>query len=658
MNHIMPIMLIGACLGGVVEHLPAQQHSLPDAARERIDALLAPFDSITTPGCAIGAVRDGQVLLAHGYGMADLAAGTRLSSTSVLGIASLSKQFTAAAVALLVEDGQLTIEDDIRRWLPEMPSYNAPIRIRDLLYQTSGLRDHLSMTALAGRDEEGRLPVPVAMELIARQRGLNHPPGHSYSYSNTNYFLLARIVERASGLRFATFMQQRVFQPLGMMHTRFAADGEVVTQQAESYREGADGRLQQVSLAGMLSGEGGAYSTVADLARWEANLLVPRLGRDPEALVRLLRTHETFADGRPIGYGWGTQFSGYRGAATEGHGGTWGGFRSYALRLPAHKFAAIALCNRLEISPFQVTRRLADIVLGDSLAPSTDTAASLRTPTGDAAPSIGADAAPGALTQYTGRFSSDELETTYVIAQDSAGLTLATPWTVPQRLRITHADTLTGPSRTLVVRRDSAGGVTGFTLNSGRVREVEFSRRANAPLRIPRGGPVTIDGIEGDGEWTMARQVEIVVAPSYRITVRVQHDNSALLVAFSGFRNTDSAIRVPEVLLDPRHDGGSAWGPDDWWFHASARDCANKGRFNDYAACTSDGTTWSATNIRGGSITPAVMELRIPLVMVGLSVGSCFGIAFDVTNTQTHWEFWPATATLDAPASWSEGCLE
>jgi CubicO group peptidase (beta-lactamase class C family) len=657
MNSAPRICLSVICLTGVAPGLPGQQRQLPDAARAQIDILLAPFDLVSTPGCAVGIAQDGQLIFAHGYGMSDLAAGTRLSPTSVLGLASYSKQFTAAAIALLEQQGRLSTDDDIRRWLPEMPSYGSPIRIRDLLHHTSGIRDYLSMAGLAGHDAEGLLPPDVSMGLIIRQRGLNHPTGERSSYSNSNYFLLAQIVERATGMQFATFLADHIFKPLGMHHTRFASAGDAVGGQAESYREAEDGRLMQVTLTSMLSGDGGAYGTVADLAKWEANFWNPTLGTDPAALVQTMRTEGRFADGRAIGYGWGTQFSTYRGARTEGHGGTWGGYRSMVLRFPAQRMAAIVLCNRLEISPFQVTRRLADIVIGDSLAASTEAPGSLRTPGNPPTPT-GTMMARVVLEQYTGRFQSTELEASYIFALDSTGLTLATPWSSPQRVIVTHADTLATSGRTLVIQRDSGGKVSGFTLNSGRVRGVEFQRIAPIPLRIPRGNAVIIDGVAGAGEWDSAHRLEIAVTPGHRIAVQVQHDGDALLVSFNGFRNTDSSLRVPEVLIDPRGDGGTSWGTDDWWFHASARDCASQGRFNDYTTCVGEGPTWSATNMRGAGVPPALMELRIPFALTGLAAGRCFRVAFNVTNTRPQWEFWPATARMESPSSWAEACLD
>jgi CubicO group peptidase (beta-lactamase class C family) len=429
----------------------------------------------------------GELRLAKGYGMADLASGSRLEPATVMGLASLSKQFTAAAIALLIDEGRIDPAASIQVYIPEFPVYDAPIRVRDLVHHTSGLRDHLSMIALAGGDPEGRIPRSVALRLITRQSRPNWTPGTAYGYSNANYFLLAEIVSRVTSSDFRTFMRQRLFSPLGMTSSRFASDGEAVPGQAESYRVGPGGVLEQVALGGMLSGDGGAYATIEDLARWEAHFSEPRLGRNPVKLVERLRSRGTTADGQPLFYGWGTQFGSYRGAEIETHGGTWGGFRSYYLRIPSHRAAFAVLCNQLEISPFQLTRRLADIYLGSQLAPATEASPPPTNPPEPSVASVGRSLSPAEAAPYLGRYESDELDTHYIIelAADGAAV-LRIPRAEPLPLPMTGTDTLAPSSRQLVVVRDRSGCVTGLVLNTGRVRGVRFTKRDTA-CRVAAG---------------------------------------------------------------------------------------------------------------------------------------------------------------------------
>ncbi len=467
------IVLAGTSLGAA-----SRPSDVPAAIDERaVDSLFAQWNSDSTPGCAVGAMQGGALRLAKGYGMADLASGVPLGPGTVMGVASLSKQFTAAAVALLAEEGRVDPDAEIQAWLREFPAYQAPIRVRDLLHHTSGLRDYLSMIGLAGGNAEGRIPRSVALGLIMRQRAVNGVPGQVSLYSNTNYYLLGEIVARAASMDFRRFMHTRIFAPLGMRSTRFARDGETVPGQAESYRLGDDGALEQVALPGMLFAEGGAYSTIEDLARWEAQFHAPRLGPEPARLIRRLRSRGTSAGGQPIDYGWGTQFGEYRGAATEAHGGTWGGFRSYFLRVPSHQAAFAVLCNQLEISPFQLTRRLADIYLGSRLAPQAEPPPPPVTPPMPEPAPAGTplDSATGA--DLFGAYTSDELEARYTIsAANDGSVVLGIARSVPLALRLTGTDTLGASARQLVVERNEAGCVTGFILNSGRVRGVRFAR--------------------------------------------------------------------------------------------------------------------------------------------------------------------------------------
>jgi CubicO group peptidase (beta-lactamase class C family) len=209
----------------------------------RVDSVFKQYASDATPGCAIGVAQRGRVLLERAYGMADLERSVALTPASILEAGSVSKQFTAAAVLLLAGDGKLKLDDPVRRWVPELPDVMQPITLRHLLNHTSGLRDWGSVAGIAGWPRNTRaLDHTVVLQIIARMRELNFPPGTEYEYSNSNYNLLAIVAERASGESLPAFTRRRIFQPLGMTSTSWRDDAmRVVHGRALSYDKDSSG---------------------------------------------------------------------------------------------------------------------------------------------------------------------------------------------------------------------------------------------------------------------------------------------------------------------------------------------------------------------------------------------------------------------------------
>ena len=202
----------------------------------KVDAVFATWNKPDSPGCACGVINDQKLIYSKGYGMADLEHDVPITPQSVFYIASTSKQFTAASIALLALDKKLSLDDDIHTYFPEIPSYGKPIRIYNLLHHTSGLRDHLDLVSLAGWHESDYVNNEMSLRLVAQQRGLNFETGTRYEYSNTNYMLLAEIVRKVSGKSLRLFAQERLFAPLGMNHTHVDDDyRQVVKQRVISY---------------------------------------------------------------------------------------------------------------------------------------------------------------------------------------------------------------------------------------------------------------------------------------------------------------------------------------------------------------------------------------------------------------------------------------
>ncbi len=238
-----------------------------------IDAIFSEWTA-QTPGVAIAVVRDEKVIYSRGYGMASLEHSAPVAVDTVFDIGSTSKQFTAACILLLAEDGKLSISDEVRKYIPELPQYERPITIAHLLHHTSGLRDYTALMGLGGLSIEPDYTDAFLLEIIFRQKGLNFPPGERFSYSNTNFFLLGEIVRRVSGMPLSRFAKERIFDPLGMSSTIFMDDHlAVIPRRAESYyprEDGSGGFTLAISLMDNV-GDGGVYTTVEDLAKWDAN---------------------------------------------------------------------------------------------------------------------------------------------------------------------------------------------------------------------------------------------------------------------------------------------------------------------------------------------------------------------------------------------------
>jgi CubicO group peptidase (beta-lactamase class C family) len=292
-----------------------------------------------------------------------------ITPASIFHVASVSKQFTGMAIALLARDGKLSLDDDIRRHLPEIPSYGHRITIRHLLNHTSGLRDQWDLLYMArGRFEENRITEADVLEIVARQKALNFVPGTEYVYSNTGYTLAGTIVKRVSGKSLREFADERIFKPLGMTNTHFHDDYTMVVKgRTAAYSRGADGKWH-VSLPNYDTyGATSLFTTVGDLLKWDANFAKPVVG--DERLLRELRTSATLANGDTTGYGLGIATEVYRGAQLVGHSGGDAGYRTYLGRFPEHGLSVTVLCNAAPANPVALTRSVADIYLGGKLAP-------------------------------------------------------------------------------------------------------------------------------------------------------------------------------------------------------------------------------------------------------------------------------------------------
>lgn len=336
-----------------------------DETTDKVDKLFAAWDKTTSPGAALAVVKDGKIIYERGYGMAKLEDGIVNMPEKVFDIGSVSKQFTAACVAMLVREGKIGLNDDIRKYIPEMPAYGRPVTVSHLLHHTSGLRDYNALLELAGFRADADSPtVEEALEIVCRQRKLNYTPGDEYSYTNTGFFLLSQIVERVSGKSLNAFAQERIFKPLGMTQTLFQDDhAQIIKDRATGYTEGERGFKICMSNWDE-TGDGNVYTTVRDLTLWDQAFYTGALGRD---LMELLQTTGVLNSGKKIDYAWGLVVNEYKGLKVVEHGGAWVGFRAALVRFPEQKFSVIILANLDSIDPSGLAFKVADIYLAGQL---------------------------------------------------------------------------------------------------------------------------------------------------------------------------------------------------------------------------------------------------------------------------------------------------
>lgn len=463
----------------------AARASESGATEPRIDAIFREYDTTRSPGCALGVVHHGKLVFGRGYGMADLEHGVPLSTRSVFDLASTSKQFAAAVVGLLAQDGQLSLEDDVRAHLPELRDYGTPVRIRHLIHHTSGYRDYLELQDLAGLRDADWYDDAEVVELLARQRELNFPPNTEHLYSNSGYFLLSQLVLRSTGKSLRQVAHERLFEPLGMASTHFHDDfNEIVPARATGYapRPGGGFALSQTTLN--MVGDGTLYTTVEDLARWDQNFYEPRLGGGAgKELLDLLLRPGVLESGEELDYAGGLYVWRYRGLPAVSHAGAFVGFRSEMLRFPEQRLTVICLCNLSSARPTRLAQAVAELYLADQMGPPEPEEEDDESEGDDTGPRPQVGAA--ALEQLAGTYYSEELGVEYHLAPVAGGLELRVGRRDPLRLEPARIEAgeagqpevFKGSWLTVHFARDAGGRVTGFTLDSGRVKNLRFERR-------------------------------------------------------------------------------------------------------------------------------------------------------------------------------------
>jgi D-aminopeptidase len=326
-----------------------------------VDRLLAPWQGTAGPGVTIGVVREDALVLHRVAGMANIELGVPIGPGTTFRIASVSKQFTCAALLLLAAEGKLRIEDDVRDHIAAFPDLGQRITLAHLMHNTSGIRDMLEIMRLGGVDLGQPCLAADLLDGVCRQRALNFPPGTRYLYSNSNFMLLGRIVEQVSGETLAALLDRRIFTPLGMTMTRHTPrTTDLVPGLATGYMPTSNGWRRALHNF-PLHGEGGLVSSVEDLALWHAQFGLPR--RYGEALDIALTTLTPFVNGTPNTYARGLRIKPYRGRHTVGHDGLWPGFKTSFMRVPDHGVAVICISNDATSDPHDLVFQVFDALI-------------------------------------------------------------------------------------------------------------------------------------------------------------------------------------------------------------------------------------------------------------------------------------------------------
>lgn len=440
---------------------------------DQVDHLFKKWDKEESPGCAIGIIHKGKLIYTKGYGSANLDYNIPIDANSKFYIASTSKQFTAACIALLAQEGRLTLDDDVRKYIPELPDFGKVITIRHLVHHSSGLRDYLGLMSLAGKSFEDYFNISDGIELLCRQKALNFDPGEDFLYSNSGYILLAEIVNRVSGKSIRKYADEKIFQPLGMKNTFFNDNHNQVTKnRVVSYRPEGKGYMRFVQNFDAL-GDGNLLTTVNDLYLWDQNFYHGKVGGAD--FLNMIHTRGTLNKGKELDYAFGLGHGNYRGLKTISHGGGMLGFRTQLIRFPEQEFSVIVLGNISNFNPTARAYEIADIFLKDQLKKKKEKPLNANN---QQQKKKKYDLSPTQLLAYTGNFYSEELDADYeFITEDDQLWVLSGSGQkeVAIPLKEDEFELFGGYLQIQFQKEDQK--VAKFVLNAGRVKGIKFVKR-------------------------------------------------------------------------------------------------------------------------------------------------------------------------------------
>jgi CubicO group peptidase (beta-lactamase class C family) len=462
---------------------PRGQAQQTDPAAQFVDRLLSRYNGpAASPGCAVAVARDGKTLFESGYGYADLEHDVKNAPSTSFYLASLSKQFTAMSIVLLSQQGVLSLDDDVRRWVPEVSdSLGVTITLRHLLGHTSGLRDYFTLLALQGWNADESYTEGELLDLVRRQRRLNFQPGERFLYSNTGYALLGIVVKRASGMPLRLFAARHIFEPLGMTRTQFRDDHRMtVRNRAQAYDPvESEFRLTVPKLD--IVGDGGVYSTVQDLLRWDTNFETGLVGGREG--VALLQTPGRLNSGSVTGYAMGLSMGRLGASPAMSMSGAFGGYSTSYVRVAELKLSVVALCNS-STAPPELASQIATLYLPVTVG--TGTLPGIAIPTPYFRPQVAASEGDRTieipdlmeLAWLEGKYYCDELNMQVTLRLGGNVIHMERP----RGNRITFSRVSAGvyaspEQMTILIVKDPAGSVKSFTLSFGRASDLRFVRQ-------------------------------------------------------------------------------------------------------------------------------------------------------------------------------------
>jgi CubicO group peptidase (beta-lactamase class C family) len=448
---------------------------------EQVDQIFATWDTAYSPGCAVAVIQNGSIVYSRGYGMADLDHNLKIAPSTVFHAASLSKQFTAMSVMLLVGQGRLSLDDDVRTYVPELPeNLGARITVGDLLRHISGIRDQWIFVTMAGwRVSDDVIRLEDVIHFVKRMKALNFTPRDRYLYSNTGYTLAGLIVEKVSGRPLADFARDNIFSPLGMANTRFAKTHSVIVQnRAYGYTD----QPYQMRMPNYdLTGPTNLLTTVEDLARWDRNFDDKTVGG--AAALSQMQTPAQLANGSTAPYGLGLMIAKYRGLNVIEHDGRDPGYRAHLIRFPDQHLAVACLCNLVlpnEKLPGALVRQVADVYLEGQFPVATQDP-EVAPPQRAIAP---AALPPAEWAEYEGQYYSDEIDTVYNVERHGSSISITRPKYPATLLTPDSRDKFTMLGFSVVLSpatvrftRDAQQHVTGLLIDGDHLFNFKFNKR-------------------------------------------------------------------------------------------------------------------------------------------------------------------------------------
>jgi CubicO group peptidase (beta-lactamase class C family) len=349
------------------------------AASERVDALFAPWSKGGTPGAAVIIIQNGKVLFKKGYGHADLEMKRPITPDTSFLLGSVTKQFTAMAIMMLVERGKLRYDDPLSKFFPEFPPYAEKVTIRHLLNHTAGFPEYDDLWVNSGRADRDwprssktkpssfEPTSKDALKLLAQQKELEFAPGQRWKYSNSGYVILAQIVEKVSGKPFSRFLRENIFLPLGMNSTLLYDESRPRVPNVATSYELSGGIYKEIDYTpfNAIYGEDNIYSTVEDMYKWDQALYTEKLVKS--STLKEAFTPGKLSDGTEVHYGFGWQVGKFLGLGYVWHTGSWLGFHNCIMRFPDHRFTVVVLSNVSQLEPYMIASKISKIYLTDKL---------------------------------------------------------------------------------------------------------------------------------------------------------------------------------------------------------------------------------------------------------------------------------------------------